>query len=170
MLRDRFPPAWSPPATRATVHREVLPVALAQPEEAMVARRRRQVPRHRSLRTLDSRFHHLPVALILALLDAASKGVGHEQKAERLVAEMMQLRVIDNVSLEPGEPGTGRQRHRHPTGPRHVTPATLSGTVRLDPASLSASGPRSRPDVTPIDRSATRYSCYAQRNGPGSGS
>jgi hypothetical protein len=56
------------------------------------------------------------------------------------------------------------------TGPRRVTPATPSGTVRPHPASLSASDPRSQPDVTAINRSATRYTCYAQRNGPGAGS
>jgi hypothetical protein len=56
------------------------------------------------------------------------------------------------------------------TGPRRVTPATPSGTVRSHPASLSAWDPRSQPDVTAINRSATRYTCYAQRNGPGSGS
>jgi hypothetical protein len=55
------------------------------------------------------------------------------------------------------------------SGPRRVTPATLSGTVRPHPASLSAWDPRSKPDVTAINRSTTRYTCYAQRNGPGSG-
>jgi hypothetical protein len=52
------------------------------------------------------------------------------------------------------------------SGPRRVTPATLSGTVRPHPASLSAWEPRSQPDVTAINRSAVRYTCYAQRNGP----
>jgi hypothetical protein len=52
------------------------------------------------------------------------------------------------------------------TGPRRVTPATPSGTVRPHPASLSASDPRSQPDDMAINRSATRYTCYAQRNGP----
>jgi hypothetical protein len=55
-------------------------------------------------------------------------------------------------------------------GPRRVTPATPSGTVRPHPASLSAWDSRPQPDVTAINRSATRYTCYAQRNGPGSGS
>jgi hypothetical protein len=59
---------------------------------------------------------------------------------------------------------------RPSTGPRHVTPATPSGTVRPHPASLSAWDPRPQPDVTAINRSAARYTCYAQRNGPGSGS
>jgi hypothetical protein len=44
-------------------------------------------------------------------------------------AERSRLRVIDNLSLVPGSQGPGRQRLRHLTGPRHVTPATLSGTV-----------------------------------------
>ena len=34
----------------------------------------------------------------------------------------------------------------------------------------SASDPTSQPHVTAVDRSAARYTCYAQRNGPGSGS
>jgi hypothetical protein len=49
------------------------------------------------------------------------------------------------------------------TGPRRVTPATLRGTVRPQLASLSASEPRSQPDVTASNWSATRYTCYAQR-------
>jgi hypothetical protein len=57
---------------------------------------------------------------------------------------------------------------RSSTGPRRVTPATLSGTVRPHPASLSTSDPTSQPHVTVINRSAARYTCYAQRNGPGS--
>jgi hypothetical protein len=72
MLRDQLEQAWSPPTTRATMHLDVVAVALAQLEEAMVARRRRQVPRHRYLRNLDSRFHHLPAALILALSSTGS--------------------------------------------------------------------------------------------------
>jgi hypothetical protein len=44
-------------------------------------------------------------------------------------AERSRLQVIDDLSLEPGSQGPGRQRLRHPTGPRRVTPATLSGTV-----------------------------------------
>jgi hypothetical protein len=51
------------------------------------------------------------------------------------------------------------------TGPRRVTPATLSGTVRPHLASLSASDPGSQPAVTAINPSATRYTCHAQRNG-----
>jgi hypothetical protein len=34
----------------------------------------------------------------------------------------------------------------------------------------SASDPTSQPHINAIDRSAARYTCYAQRNGPGSGS
>jgi hypothetical protein len=65
---------------------------------------------------------------------------------------------------------------REPRGPdrefasdRGGPPCTLHGFLSHS-GFRSASDPTSQPHVTAIDRSAARYTCYAQRNGPGSGS